>query len=127
MEPEIVSRAAWTEARRALLASEAQVQASREAAIALAQINQMSEEQLEERRQEAAKLAATVRGIETAEWSTKSTLVLRLLSERLEEPDVVTSEACEQLVRFEELRYTRLQLEPAAVQENPRIRWRQCR
>ncbi len=107
--------------------SEAQIQASREAALALEQISQMSEEQLEGRRQEAAKLAATVRGIETAEWSTKSTLVLRLLSERLEEPDAVTSETCELLVRFEELRYTRLQLEPAGAQETPRIRWRQCR
>lgn len=107
--------------------SEAQVQASREAALMLQQISQLSEAELEGRRQEAANLAATVRGVETAEWSTKSTLVLRLLGERLDEPDAVTSEICELLVRFEELRYTRLQLEPASTQETARIRWRQCR
>lgn len=107
--------------------SEQQIQASREAAEVLKQISQMSEAELEARRDEAARLIATVRGVEEAAWQARSTLVLRLLSERLEDPDGVTQDACELLVRFEELRYTRLQLEPAGTQENPRIRWRQCR
>jgi len=106
---------------------EAQIQASREAALALQQISQLGEEALEARRQEAAKLAATVFGVESAAWQTKSTLVLRLLRERLDDPDGVTAQACTHLVRFEELRYTRLQLEPASDQDDVRIRWRQCR
>jgi hypothetical protein len=107
--------------------SEQQVQASREAAEVLKQISQMSEAELEARRDEAARLIATVRGVEKANWQAKSTLVMSLLNERLEDPDGVTQEACELLVRFEELRYMRLQLEPAETRENPRIRWRQCR
>lgn len=107
--------------------SEQQIQASREAAEVLKQISQMSEAELDARRDEAARLIATLRGIEAASWQAKSTLVLSLLSERLDDPDGVTKDACELLVRFEELRYTRLQLEPAGSPENPRIRWRQCR
>lgn len=107
--------------------SEQQIQASRQAAEVLKQISQMSEAELDARRDEAARLIATLRGIEAASWQAKSTLVLSLLSERLDDPDGVTTDACELLVRFEELRYTRLQLEPAGSPDNPRIRWRQCR
>lgn len=107
--------------------SEAQIEASRLAAQALAEIAQLSEAQLEARRTEAAALAARLPGIERADWQTRSTLVLGIDGERLQDPEGVTEAVCRELVRFEELRYTRLQLESARESPDYRVRWRQCR
>ncbi len=107
--------------------SEAQVEASRQAVQALAEIAQLDEAQLEARRQQAAAMAARVRGIERADWQTRSTLVIGLAREWIADPDGAAEAVCVELVKFEELRYTRIQLEAADADPAFRVRWRQCR
>ena len=59
-----------------------------------------------------------------ANWSTQSTLVVGLAREDGIDAGIV-NEACAILVEYEELRYTRLQLEPPAGTTG-QVRWRQC-
>lgn len=107
---------------------EAQLEASRRAAQALQEIANLSEAELDRRRLSAAQLVVdSVGGIESAEWPSRSTLVLKVQRERIEDPDGVAADACALLVRYEELRYMRLQLEPANPKDEVRVRWRQCR
>lgn len=102
-------------------------QASREADEALRELEavaKLTEQQRIERRLAAA---AEVAGLETAEsaaWSTQSTLVIRMASADGIDSGLV-NDACAILVQYEELRFTRLQLEvPAGT--TGQVRWRQC-
>ena len=91
---------------------------------AMAEIAALTEQDKAERRREAAARVAQIASIENAAWSTNSTLVLRLIRSDGEDGDLV-AEVCRSLVQFEELRFTRLQLELAGAAEG-RVRWRQC-
>lgn len=89
----------------------------------------MSEEQREARR---ASAVLEVRGnpvVQKANWSTKSTLVVSLHQPGAEIPGALFEEFCRILVQYEELRYSRLQVETPALQPEaaPTVRWRQCR
>lgn len=69
---------------------------------------------------------ATLAAVNSASWSTRSTLVIALRSlPGAAEADPV-EQACRILLQYEELRYTRLQIEPPPDSANP-VRWRQCR
>jgi restriction system protein len=89
----------------------------------------LSESELAMRRTNAA---LEVRGnptVQQAIWSTQSTLVVTLRSTVTTIPDSLLDQLCAPLVQFEELRYSRLQVESPAKQSSgaPMVRWRQCR
>ena len=73
-------------------------------------------------RQAAAQMISTLPGIERALWSTRSTLLVHLVAGA---PDRLT-EICAVLVRYDNLRTSRVQLQPPAG-STERVRFRQCR
>lgn len=90
----------------------------------------LSTKQLESRRASAVQEVRSLGRVETAIWSSQSTLqasVRRPLPEA--ELTVLVSDICNSLLQFEELRFTRLQLEvPTDKPGQPsQVRWRQCR
>jgi restriction system protein len=89
----------------------------------------LTEDQLAARR---ASAALELRGnptVQNAIWATKSTLVVTLHQAGVAVPDSMFDEACRVLVQYEELRYTRVQVESPALDAaaTPNVRWRQCR
>ena len=104
-----------------------QDEASRQASDAmkeLAAVAQLSDEERAQRRRQAASRVADLKQANRAYWSTQSTLVVSLVREDGIDTGIV-NEACAILVEYEELRYTRLQLEPPSDSTVP-VRWRQC-
>ncbi len=91
---------------------------------ALEEIASLTDEQRVQRRVLAASRVADLEDANSAHWAAQSTLVISLVS-----PDGIDSgivnQACAILVEYEELRYTRLQLEPPTGTTTP-VRWRQC-
>ena len=78
-----------------------------------------------------AQAAMDLRGVPTvlnASWSTRSTLVVTLKAGTTHSIDL-PKELCERILQFEELRYTRMQIETPGedVDAPPTVRWRQCR
>lgn len=79
-----------------------------------------------------ASAALEIRGnpvVENAVWATRSTLVVTLIRTGAEIPDSLFEESCRILVQYEEMRYSRLQIESAASDPGApaTVRWRQCR
>ena len=72
----------------------------------------------------ASSAVGSLEQVDNAGWSTQSTLVIRMLRADGIDSGLV-NEACAILVQYEELRYSRLQLEPPADSTAP-VRWRQC-
>ena len=101
--------------------------ASRQADEALRELEEvakLTEQQRIERRLAAAAEVGELDAADTATWSTQSTLVIRM--NRADGIDTgLVNQACGVLVQYEELRYTRLQLEPPAGGTG-QVRWRQC-
>lgn len=95
------------------------------AAEAMRQVASLSDDQRSERRVRAASEVARITHIRSAIWSTQSTLVLTLNQGLGEEEHDLIAEACRVLVQYEELRFTRLQLESPVSSHQP-IRWRRC-
>jgi hypothetical protein len=95
-----------------------------EARKALAEIASLSDEDKTHRRAEAAKQIASIVQVQTAVWSAQSTLLLTL-SQSDGKDERLIEEACRVLVGYEELRYSRLQLDPPPDSNLP-VRWRQC-
>lgn len=85
-------------------------------------------EGVDQRRRAAALGLATLPGFASAAWSTRSTLVLELAENDTsnENIDPLVAEACRLLTQHEDLRFTRVQLEPPPGVDSP-VRWRQCR
>jgi restriction system protein len=106
----------------------APVAAPAEAPIALPDPT-LSEDQLAARRAQAAMEARGNPAVQNVVWSTKSTMVVSLRQPGTEITDALFDEVCRILVQFEEMRYTRLQIESPAQDPNaaPTVRWRQCR
>lgn len=98
-----------------------QVEAARKA---LEEVASLSEAQRAQRRAAAAARVADLDEAESAIWSTQSTLVIGLAAVGGIDSGLV-SEACAILTEYEEMRYSRLQLEPPAGSDVP-VRWRQC-
>lgn len=86
----------------------------------------MDEQMLHARRASAMQRIDQLPTVSSAIWSTRSTLVLSLRATGEDIFDQSIDEACAVLVEYEELRYTRLQLEPPETSDQP-VRWRQCR
>jgi hypothetical protein len=101
--------------------------ASREATDAmkaLEEVARLTDEQRLQRRVLAAARVADLPQATNALWSTQSTLLITLVSADGIDSGIV-NDACAILVEYEELRYTRLQLEPPQGSNAP-VRWRQC-
>ena len=101
--------------------------ASRQADEALRELREvaaLTEQERIQRRLAAASAVAALEQADTAAWSTQSTLVVRMARADGIDSGLV-NEACAILVQYEELRYSRLQLEPPADSTAP-VRWRQC-
>jgi restriction system protein len=99
----------------------AQITAS---AKAMAEVASLTDQQRADRRRMAVDQVAAISQVKTAGWSTQSTLVLSLNRTDGKDKQLV-DEVCRTLTQFEELRYTRVQLEPPMDSTVP-VRWRQC-
>jgi restriction endonuclease Mrr len=95
-----------------------------EAAKAMAEVASLTDAQRLQRRADAVAKLGTINQIKTAGWSTQSTLVLTLNQTDGKDAQLV-DEVCRTLIQYEELRYTRVQLEPPMESAVP-VRWRQC-
>ena len=94
------------------------------AAAALAEVAKMTDAERNQRRAEAASKVGLISQIASAGWSTQSTLMVSLKT--TDEKDTeLTQEICRILTQYEELRYTRVQLDPPMNSTIP-VRWRQC-
>ena len=91
---------------------------------ALEEVAKLTDEQRTQRRLMAAARIADLPQATNALWSTQSTLVINLVSGDGIDSGIV-NDACAVLVEYEELRYSRLQLEPPAGSNVP-VHWRQC-
>lgn len=69
---------------------------------------------------------ATLAPVNSAAWSTRSTLVVALHSLPEAAGADPAEQACRIVLQYEDLRFTRLQIEPPPGSANP-VRWRQCR
>lgn len=78
--------------------------------------------QLEQRRQEVTRAISTLPHVDRALWSTQSTLLVYLLDQ---DADPI-SEICPLLEHYEELRASRIQLQPPPGSTRP-VRFLQCR
>ena len=119
--------AAATVAEPAAAAPQFQDEASRAANAALEELAEVAKLTDQERTQRRLVAASRVADLETANnaiWSTQSTLVISMVSGDGIDKGIV-NEACAILTEYEELRYSRLQLEPPAGETVP-VRWRQC-
>lgn len=104
-------------------ADEASQQAD-EALRELEAVAKLTEQERMQRRLAAATEVSELEQADNALWSTQSTLVIRMAEADGIDTGLV-NEACAILVKYEELRYTRLQLEPPSGSTGP-VRWRQC-
>jgi restriction endonuclease Mrr len=95
-----------------------------ETARAMAEVASLTDEQRLQRRAEAASKVDAFAQVNTAGWSTQSTLVLTLTQTDGKDRQLV-DEVCRTLTQYEELRYTRVQLEPPLNSTVP-VRWKQC-
>jgi hypothetical protein len=88
----------------------------------------LSPDEAAARRARAAMELRGVPAVHNATWSTRSTLVVTLkpgTGRSIELPQ----ELCLRILQFEELRYTRMQIETPSddIDAPPTVRWRQCR
>ncbi|HRQ64442.1 MAG TPA: restriction endonuclease [Xanthomonadaceae bacterium] len=89
---------------------------------ALREVPVLTEAQAHQRRVDALAAVQSLEGVDSASWATRSTLVLTLSSTEPELRRMVSERVCERLVEYEELRYTRLQIQEG----EDRVRWAQC-
>jgi hypothetical protein len=89
---------------------------------------ELTEAQELERRKDALAAVRAVVGVESSDWSTKSTLAVALRAGNEESLNSLVAAVCSAVLAFEELRYTRLQvIDSLAVSEaDKRVHWRQC-
>ncbi len=93
-------------------------------AIALAEVDKLTDQQRAERKAKAAATVSEMPIIKTAIWYSASTLQVMLNTEKNDDKSMV-SEICRILTQYEELRFTRLQLEPPSGSTVP-VRFRRC-
>ena len=104
--------------------SDQATQDASEAMKELAAVAQLTDEERALRRRQAASRVADLDQVNRALWSTQSTLTVSLVREDGIDAGVV-NDSCAIQVEYEELRYSRLQLEPPQGSTVP-VRWRQC-
>jgi restriction system protein len=89
---------------------------------------QLEEAELERRRGTAAMEVRGIPAVQSALWSTRSTLVVVLHTPGAPITDSLFEEACRVLLQFEELRFTRMQIESPPLETGgaSAVRWRSC-
>lgn len=93
-------------------------------AAAMAEVAKLSPEQLARRRADAARQVSGLPQVDGAAWSAQRTLLL-VLNRTDGKDEALIAEACRILLQHEEMRYTRIQLNPPA--DSPQaVRWRLC-
>jgi restriction system protein len=95
-----------------------------ETAKAMAEVASLTDEQRLQRRAEAVAKVGAITQVANAGWTTQSTLVVALNQTDGQDARLI-DEVCRTLTQFEELRYTRVQLDPPMNSTVP-VRWRQC-
>lgn len=105
-------------------AQDAMLQQLNATAEAMEAVARLSPEQLAKRRADAAKQVSQIGQVATAVWSAPRTLLITL-NHTDGKDKVLVSEACRILVQNEEMRFTRIQLNPPA-DSTQAVRWRLC-
>lgn len=95
-----------------------------ETAKAMAEVENLSAEEKAARRADAAKQISAIPQVGSAAWSTQSTLLVSV-KETDGKDEALIEESCRILTQYEELRFSRIQIEPPASSQVP-VRWRQC-
>lgn len=91
---------------------------------AMAEVDNLTDQQLAQRKAKAAASIAELPIINTAIWYSASTLQLHLNTEKNDDKAML-GEICRILTQYEELRFIRIQLDPPAGSTVP-VRFRQC-
>lgn len=105
-------------------AQDAMLQQLNATAEAMEAVARLTPEQLAKRRADAAKQVSQISQVATAAWSAPRTLLITL-NHTDGKDKVLVSEACRILVQNEEMRFTRIQLNPPA-DSTQAVRWRLC-
>ncbi|MEO6171974.1 MAG: restriction endonuclease [Arenimonas sp.] len=128
-EEMIIASASNIPAKKAVIPSainaidttQAQIDAT---AKAMAEVDNLTEQQRAQRKAKAAATVAEMPFVDTAIWYSASTLQLHLNTEKNDDKAML-GEICRILTQYEELRFTRIQLDPPAGSTVP-VRFRQC-
>lgn len=91
---------------------------------AMAAVAKLTDQQRAQRRVQAAREVSGIGQVAGAGWSTQSTLQLNLKQADGNDLPLI-DEVCRILTQYEELRFTRVQLDPPES-SNLAVRWRQC-
>jgi restriction system protein len=91
---------------------------------AMAEVDKLTDEQLAKRKVDSALSIKALPTVNSAIWYSASTLQISLNTEKNDDKELI-GEICRILTQHEELRYTRLQLEPPSGSNVP-VRFRQC-
>ncbi len=91
---------------------------------AMEEVDKLTETQLAQRKADSAKSIAAMPEVNSAIWYSASTLQLNLNTEKNDDKALI-AQICRILTQHEELRYTRLQLDPPPGSNVP-VRFRQC-
>jgi predicted Ser/Thr protein kinase len=91
---------------------------------AMAKVAALTDAELVQRRAEALKKVKSIAQIDSAGWSSESTLLLTLKQSDSTDKRL-SDDVCGILTQYEELRFTRLQMQPPLNSTTP-IHWRQC-
>ena len=94
------------------------------AAKALADVAKLTPEQLRGRRAEAVRNVSQIAQVQVAAWAAPRTLLVKLRKTDGKDK-VLLDEVCRILTQYEEMRFTRVQLEPPA-DSGLAVRWRNC-
>jgi hypothetical protein len=117
-------KVAATAASSAPVVEDPTVKQINDTARAMAAVANLTDQQRAERRVKAAKEVSAIVQVASAGWSTQSTLQLNLKQADGVDANLV-AEVCRILTQYEELRFTRVQLDPPDTSNEP-VRWRQC-
>ncbi len=93
------------------------------------EVPDLTPEQLAARRASAVMEVRGMPSVANAAWSTQSTFVVTLHRARSEVPAEFFDDICRRLLQYEEMRFTRLQVETQGTpgEADVPVRWRQCR
>jgi len=91
---------------------------------AMEEVDKLSDKELAKRKADTAATVASLPSVKSAFWYSASTLQVNLNTEKNDDKGLI-DEICRVITKHEELRYTRLQLEPPSGSNVP-VRFRQC-
>jgi hypothetical protein len=89
------------------------------------EVSQLTPEQRAERRADTARQLKRMGSVDAVSWSGPRTLTLRL-NHTDGKDKALLDDVCRAVIQHEELRYTRIQIEPPEGAAQPAVRWRLC-